>query len=99
MTTEINWHDGLEQLFAATLNQEPLEDASQLMASISSHDQEYHKECLFLFEKAKGLAQDRNKLIIGYINKSGYKVVSYEEALHLIMDFEAEYMRAFSEYN
>jgi hypothetical protein len=96
MTPEFNWQDGLEQLFAATLNQEPLEDASQIMVEVSSHDSEYHDECLFLFDKGKELARNGDDAIIKYINKSGYKVSSFNEALDLIFAFEAEYMKAFA---
>jgi hypothetical protein len=96
MQPNFDWRDALEQLFAATLNQEPLEDASQIMASVSSRDPEYHVECLFLFEKGKELAQSSDISIINYINKSGYKISSFDEAHDLIEDFESEYTKSYN---
>lgn len=96
MESEFNWEDGLKNLFAGMLNQEPLQDAAELMVTFSSVDQRYHAECQYLFEKAKALAREGDDAIISYINVSGYKVSSFEEALELINDFEREYLEAFA---
>jgi hypothetical protein len=96
MKAEFNWKDALEQLFAATVNQEPLEDAAQLMASFSLVDESYHDECLVLFKKGKSLANDKDESIIKYINKSGYSVSSFDQAHALLADFEMEYLKAYS---
>jgi hypothetical protein len=82
-------------LFAATVNQEPLEEAARGMASVSSSDASYHDECILLFDRAKTLAKDNDAAIINYINGSGYKVSSFIEAYDLVVEFEAEYLKAY----
>jgi hypothetical protein len=95
MDAEFNWKDSLEQLFAATVNQEPIEDAAKLMASFSAVDESYHEECVFLFKMGKSLANEKDQSIIKYINESGYSVSSFDEAHALLADFEMEYLKAY----
>jgi hypothetical protein len=91
----LDWKDALEQLFAAILNQEPLEAACGLMASLSVDDESHHKQFLFLFDKAKQLADAKDGLILEYINKSGYKIGSFEEAKEILKEFENIYLLAY----
>jgi hypothetical protein len=95
MSSEFDWREALKQLFAATVNQETLESAAQLMVSVSSRDKIYHEECLLLFEKGKELARNRDNAIITFINKSGYQVADFDEALELVSDFEQIYLGAY----
>lgn len=96
MDKALDWKDALEQLFAAKLNQESLEDACVLMVSLSVSDDSYHNECLFLFEKGKQLADVKDGSILDYINRSGYKINSFEEAKDILSDFESIYWKTYS---
>lgn len=95
MNTEFDWKHALEQLFSATLNQEPIEEACELLVSISLNDESYHEECLFLFKKGNELIDEENSLIIDFINKSGYQIASFDDAREILTDFERTYLDAY----
>jgi len=95
MEESFDWRDALEQLFAATVNQDTLENAADLMVSVSAADKDYHEQCLFLLSKGKSLAEMGDRSIIGYVNKSGYRVQSVGDAYDLMVDFEKAYLKAY----
>lgn len=82
-----DWKASLVTLFAATVNQEPLEDAADLMVSVSARDSSYHAECLATLKGGIQACDTGDTEVIFAINKSGYKVASLEEAKDLLMDF------------
>jgi hypothetical protein len=92
---EIDWKDGLEQLFSASVNQQTLEEAAELMVSVSSSDHDYHDECLTLFEEGIKAARAGDNVVIALINKSGYQVSSTVDAVKLLEDFQRIYLEEF----
>lgn len=96
INSEFDWKSALGQLFAASVNQQTLEEAAELMVSISSNDPGYHEECLFVLEKAISSAKTGDETVISYINKSGYQVSDVEAALELLRDFRSVYLDEFN---
>jgi hypothetical protein len=94
-TTEFDWKAALEQLFAATVNQQTLEEAAELMVSASSVDPSYHEECLFVLDTAIASAEAGDEIVITCVNKSGYQVADTGEALELLRDFRSTYLAEF----
>lgn len=82
-----DWQTSLARLFAATVNQEPLEDAADLMVSVSARDSTYHEECLATLKGGIQGCDNSEAGVIAAINKSGYKVASLEEAKELLVEF------------
>lgn len=91
----VHWKDNLEQLFAATVNQQTLEEAADLMAAVGSSDQSYHVECLTAIDQGINAAQNGDLSVINLINKSGYQVTTSEGAVDLLRDLRAIYVAAY----
>ncbi|MEJ2694484.1 MAG: hypothetical protein P8166_16005, partial [Candidatus Thiodiazotropha sp.] len=81
---DLNWRAALQQLFAATVNQQTLEEAAELMVSVSASDEEYHNECLYTLDEAIHAADAGDESIILSINKCGYKVDNLVDAIVLL---------------
>lgn len=92
-----DWKTPLAQLFAATVNQEPLEDAADLMVSVSAGDPSYHAECLATLKGGIQACDDGEMEVIFAVNKSGYKVSSLEEAKELLTEFLGAYEQRYAE--
>jgi hypothetical protein len=90
-----DWKAGLSQLFAATVNQQTLEEAAELMVSVSVQDKSYHEECLWVFDSALGATDPDDAAIISAINRSGYRVSDRKEAYDLIQEFKQIYLHEF----
>jgi hypothetical protein len=88
---EFNWKDSLLQLFAATVNQQTLEEAAELMVSVGAKDRSYHEECLRVFDHALQAIEDEGDFVISCINKSGYQVDSISGAKDLLSEFRSIY--------
>ena len=89
------WRDSLEQLFAATVNQQTLEEAAELMCSVSSVDEGYHVECLRAIDAGINADVEGDNSVINLVNKSGYRVTSTGAAIDLLKDFRAIYLAAY----
>ncbi|MCP3672781.1 MAG: hypothetical protein GY814_20640 [Gammaproteobacteria bacterium] len=87
-----DWKSALQQLFSATVNQQTLEEAAELMISVSTSDEEYHNECLHVLNEAMRAANDGDNSIMESINKSGYKVSNLVDAIELLQDFRSIYL-------
>lgn len=92
-----DWKIALARLFAATVNQEPLEDAADMMISVSVRDYSYHEECLETLEGGINACDSGDVDVMLAINKSGYKVSSLEEAKELLMEFRGIYEQKYAE--
>lgn len=96
--TSKNWKEILEQIFSASVNQQTLEEAAELMVSVSASDSTYHDECVRGLEEGVRAAKKGEAVVIDIINKSGYQVQSVADADELLSDFLniylAEYQRA-----
>jgi hypothetical protein len=92
-----DWKASLARLFAATVNQEPLEDAAVLMVSVSARDSSYHTECLATLRGGIHACDIGEMEVISAINKSGYKVASLEEARELLVEFLEIYEQRYHE--
>lgn len=92
-----DWKKALLQMFAATVNQQTLEEAAELMISVSEADLEYHEECLLVFDEALRASETEGGFVISCINKSGYQVSSFQEAKELLQEFRAIYVREFQQ--
>jgi hypothetical protein len=90
-----DWKSALSQLFAASVNQQTLEEAAELMVSVSKRDRSYHEECIATLDKAISAAEAGDDAVIVCINKSGYKVVNVEEALEILSDFRSIYLQEY----
>lgn len=92
---EASWRADLQQLFAASVNQQTLEEAAELMVSVSATEPNYHAECLTLLDAGIDAAMAHDEAVIPIINKSGYQVVSTAEAAELLQEFKAIYLKEF----
>ena len=93
---EFDWKSALEQLFSSSVNQQTLEEAAELMVSVSCVDSSYHEECLLALDKAISSAEMGDQWVIACINKSGYQVVNIDSALNLLRDFQSTYLDEFN---
>ncbi|WP_131721683.1 hypothetical protein [Xanthomonas sp. NCPPB 1128] len=91
-----DWKAALGQLFSATVNQQTLEEAAELMVSVSSNDDDYHDECLYLLDSAIHAAESGDLEVLNLINGSGYKVYDINSAIELLSDFKSIYMCEFN---
>lgn len=89
------WREDLEQLFAATVNQQTLEEAVDLMVSVSASDESYHFECLAAIDQGIGAADGGDRSVIDAINKSGYQIATVDAATDLLRNFRAIYLVAY----
>jgi hypothetical protein len=92
-----DWKASLATLFAATVNQEPLEDAADLMVSVSARDASYHAECLSTLEGGIHACDSSDTAVLSAINKSGYKVATLDEAKELLVEFLEIYEQRYRE--
>lgn len=93
---DFDWREALAQLFAATVNQQTLEEAVELMVSVSASDRGYHEECMHVLDSAIASAASGRDEVIAPINKSGYQVSDANAALELLQEFRALYVDEFS---
>ncbi len=93
---DFDWRSALLQLFSATVNQQTLEEAAELMVSVSATDKNYHEECMFTLEQAVQAAESGDESIKDYINKSGYQVGNLCDAVELLNDFHHVYSEEYA---
>lgn len=91
-----NWKENLNDLFAATVNQQSIEEAAEIMASVGVSDEEYHRACVFTLDEAMRAIKAGDNYVIYCINKSGYQVRDVGSALVLLSDFKEAYLKEFS---
>jgi hypothetical protein len=91
----IDWLVSVEELFGGTVNQQTLEEAAELMVSVSAVDLPYHKECVETLMSAIDAAKKGDIRVISAINKSGYQVNSTKEASEILEDLYQIYMKEF----
>lgn len=91
-----NWKENLNDLFAATVNQQSIEEAAEIMASVGVSDEEYHRACVFTLDEAMRAIKAGDNYVIDCINKSGYQVRDAGSALVLLSDFKEAYLKEFS---
>ncbi len=91
------WREDLQQLFAATVNQQTLEEAVDLMVSVSADDENYHFECLAAINQGINAASGGDQSVIIAINKSGYQVATTDAAAELLRDFRTIYLAAYEQ--
>lgn len=96
VSENFDWRSALLQLFSATVNQQTLEEAAELMVSVSATDETYHEECLFTLERATQAAEGGDESIKDCINKSGYQVGNLSDAAELLNDFRHVYMEEYA---
>lgn len=93
-----NWKIELGKLFAATVNQQTLEEAATMMVGVSAKDLAYHTELLSILNAGIATSNDDEVAVIEAINRSGYQVSSIEEARELLQDllsiYEERYVQA-----
>ena len=98
MTTErFDWKAGLADLFGGTVNQQTIEEAAELMISISATDSSYHEECLMMLNEGIRAADSGDTSIMVCINKSGYQVSTTTEAATLLNDFLTVYLNGYKQ--
>lgn len=91
----MSWQEKLGDLFSATVNQQSLEEAAEIMVSVSEDDIEYHKECVSVLEKAIHSCGNGSIDAISEINRSGYQVNSIDAAKKLLEDFLGIYLKEY----
>lgn len=65
----MNWENNLGDLFSATVNQQSLEEAVEMMVSVSEDDLEYHNTCIATLNSAILSCQNGNDETIALIIK------------------------------
>jgi len=93
----VSWESNLSKIFASSVNQQSLEDAAELIVDVSMDDQEYHSIFINAIDQGIRAANDGDKRVMGFINKSGYKVNSLMQALDVLSDFKEIYLREFEQ--
>jgi hypothetical protein len=94
-----DWKTGLADLFGGTVNQQTLEEAAELMISVSASDITYHQECLTMLNEGIRAAYSGDGSIITCINKSGYQVSTTTEAAVLLNDLRTIYLSEYARTN
>lgn len=96
MTTKnFDWKIALGKLFAATVNQQTLEEAAELMVSVSAVDESYHEECLMMLNEGVRAAIAGDNSVMACINESGYQVLTTVDAAKLLDDFRIIYLKEY----
>lgn len=95
--TNESWESDLSRIFASSVNQQSLEEAAELIVDVSMDDQEYHNIFINAIDQGIRAANDGDKRVMGFINKSGYKVNSLMQALDVLSDFKEIYLREFEQ--
>ncbi|KRB76813.1 hypothetical protein [Noviherbaspirillum sp. Root189] len=93
---DFDWQTSLATLFGGTVNQQTLEEAAELMVSVSASDDSYHEECLMLLNRGIRAANAGDRLVITCINKSGYQVLTTTDAATLLNDFRTIYLMEYT---
>ena len=91
-----SWKLALSDLFGGTVNQQTLEEAADLMVSVSIGNFNYHMDCISMLDSGLLAAKEGDSSLIDCINKSGYKVSSAEEAGRIIQELREIYMDAYN---
>ncbi|WP_122687687.1 hypothetical protein [Pseudomonas viridiflava] len=91
-----NWKENLSDLFAATVNQQTIEEAAEVMASVGVSDEGYHRECIFKLDEAMRAIKAGDNYVIDCINRSGYQVGDIGSTLVLLGDLKDAYLKEFS---
>jgi len=91
----MNWQEDLGDLFSATVNQQSLEEAAEMMVSVSEDDLEYHNTCVSTLNSAIQSCKSGSSEAIAQINKSGYQVDSVEKAQKILEDFLLIYLNEY----
>ena len=94
-TGNFNWKDSLADLFGGSVNQQTLEEAAELMVSVSAVDDDYHEECLAMFSEGIRAAKEGDGTVMICINKSGYQVSTTADAAKLLDDFRTIYLKEY----
>ena len=94
---DFDWKKSLAELFGGTVNQQTLEEAAELMVSVSASDDSYHEECLTILNKGIRTADSGDNSIMVCINKSGYQVSTTTEAATLLNDFRTIYLKEYKQ--
>ena len=90
-----SWRNDLTQIFAASVNQQTLEQAAAEMAAGSACDHSYHDECMNALDSGIQAAFEGDSSVIAMINRSGFQVGSTQEAASLLSEFRGIYLEAF----
>ncbi|WP_203144027.1 hypothetical protein [Marinobacter mangrovi] len=90
-----NWKENLTDLFKATVIQQTLEEAAELMVDVSEDDSNYHQHCVDTLKESIEQAKNKNEFVISAINTSGYKVSSFAQAEELLNNFLVIYLKEY----
>lgn len=93
--SKFDWQRNLADLFQATVNQQSLEEAADLMVSVSAANLQYHEECLGTLDQALMASSRGENSAVACINTSGYQVATPEEALELLEDLKRIYLERY----
>lgn len=88
----MTWQETLGELFAASVNEQTLEEAVEEMVLVSEDNPEYHERCLRAIDNGINAARSRDNAVVGLINLSGYQVDNTETALELLIEFQRLYL-------
>lgn len=91
----LEWKEHLLDIFAATVNQQTLEEAAEDMASLSFCYPGLHEDYLRTFDFSIKALQAGDNYPVECVNRSGYKVRDAESALELVEDLRGIYMRIY----
>lgn len=91
----LDWKAELADLFGGSVNQQTLEEAAELMVSVSATDVSYHEECLTMLNEGYRAASTGDTSVMACINKSGYRVLTTHDAAKLLADFREIYLREY----
>ena len=93
----MTWQETLGELFAASVNEQTLEEAAEQMVFVSEDNPEYHDRYLGAIDSGLKAARSGDKSVISLINRSGYQVGDTEAALELLTEFRQLYLREYQQ--
>lgn len=93
---EFEWKERFLDMFAATVNQQTLEEAAEDMASLSFCYPGFHDDYLRTFDFAISALRSGDAYPFECINRSGYKAYDVESALELVEGLRDIYMKNYA---
>lgn len=91
------WQEMLGELFAASVNEQTLEEAAEQMVFVSEDNPEYHDRYLRAIDGGLKASRDGDNAVISIINRSGYQVGDTEAAFEVLTEFRQIYLQKYKQ--
>ncbi|MCX5658314.1 MAG: hypothetical protein NTW19_01160 [Planctomycetota bacterium] len=92
-----NWQEVLTDIFAASINQQTLDEGAEGMVLVSQTDPELHESCLASIDSGIAAGKDGDASLVSIINRSGYRVSTPAEGVELLTRLRRIYLDKYIE--